>query len=67
MSFMAFLSAFISYLLVFVVFVAVIAVAVFLGIFIYLLTHRKKGQNEETVAESTNEADDMGMNDVKAE
>lgn len=48
MSFMAFLSAFISYLLVFVVFVAVIAVAVFLGIFIYLLTHRKKGQNEET-------------------
>ena len=44
MSMMAFLSVLASYLLVFVVFLVAIVIAVFLGIGIYKLIHKKKMQ-----------------------
>ncbi len=50
---MAFLSSLASYLLVFLVFVVVVVTAVFLGILLYKLTHKNKGQ--ESVAEAETE------------
>ena len=56
MEFMAFLSSLSSYLLVFIVFVVAIALAIFLGISLYKLTHKKKlqAEAENEVAEASN-------------